>query len=132
MVALNKIHLFFHVPPGPRTDKYLNIQCCALFFLGNKPDFHNAKSPDDARGFYAQFLANLRSGYQEDKIKDGQFGAMMSVNIVNDGPVTLELESDPNFVAKGNVQRSSSAKKERKQAPKEKGENPPGLEKSDP
>ena len=60
---------------------------------GNKPDFHLAKSPDEARLFYEGFLGDLRRAYQADKVKDGQFGAMMAVSLVNDGPVTIELQS---------------------------------------
>ena len=51
------------------------------FYEGNKPDFHLAKSPDEARTFYASFLQQLRSAYSEDKIKDGEFGAMMQVTL---------------------------------------------------
>ena len=35
----------------------------------------------------------MKKAYKEERIKDGVFGAMMEVNIVNDGPVTLELDS---------------------------------------
>ena len=38
----------------------------------------------------------MKKGYGKDEaIKDGKFGAMMKVNLINDGPVTLELESAP-------------------------------------
>ncbi|KAJ1655578.1 D-tyrosyl-tRNA(Tyr) deacylase [Dispira simplex] len=43
--------------------------------------------------FYELFLEKLRSAYKPDKIQDGRFGAMMSVNIQNDGPVTILLDS---------------------------------------
>lgn len=46
-----------------------------------------------AEELYNKFLDGLRSKYESDKIKDGKFGAMMQVHIVNDGPVTVELES---------------------------------------
>ena len=42
---------------------------------------------------YYALLDDLKKNYQEDKIMDGQFGAHMEVNIVNDGPVTLEIEA---------------------------------------
>ncbi|TPX37143.1 hypothetical protein SmJEL517_g01032 [Synchytrium microbalum] len=55
--------------------------------------FFSAMKSDTSKEFYDKFLAKLRSSYQEDKIKDGVFGAMMSVDIKNDGPVTLLLDS---------------------------------------
>jgi len=60
---------------------------------GNKPDFHLAMKAEQSKQFYSQFLQDLKKSYQEDKIKDGVFGAMMDVEIINEGPVTLELDS---------------------------------------
>ena len=56
-----------------------------------------AMGGDDAREFYLQFLHQLRKDHPggNEMVKDGQFGAYMQVNIQNDGPVTLELESLP-------------------------------------
>jgi D-Tyr-tRNAtyr deacylase len=39
--------------------------------------------PEAAREFYAGFLALVRSMYSEDRVKDGRFGAMMQVALVN-------------------------------------------------
>jgi D-tyrosyl-tRNA(Tyr) deacylase len=44
---------------------------------------------------YNEFLDMLRSDYEPTKIKDGVFGAMMDVALVNDGPVTIIIESSP-------------------------------------
>ncbi|XP_021726582.1 D-tyrosyl-tRNA(Tyr) deacylase-like [Chenopodium quinoa] len=60
---------------------------------GNKPDFHVAMPPQRAKPFYETVVENFRKSYNPDSIKDGIFGAMMKVNLVNDGPVTLQLES---------------------------------------
>ena len=60
---------------------------------GNKPNFHLAMKTAQSKEFYGTFLKALGTGYHEDKIKDGVFGAMMEVNITNEGPVTLELDS---------------------------------------
>jgi len=60
---------------------------------GTKPDFHLAMNSDRSRKFYEQFLSMVRSNYIADKIKDGEFGAKMIVNIENDGPVTLIIDS---------------------------------------
>lgn len=47
-----------------------------------------------ARDFYQQFLDRVRKEYAADKIKDGVFGAYMSVQLENDGPVTYILDSE--------------------------------------
>jgi D-aminoacyl-tRNA deacylase len=47
-----------------------------------------------AQEMYNSFLDMLRSNYEPDKIKDGVFGAMMDVSLVNDGPVTIIIESN--------------------------------------
>ena len=64
-----------------------------LIFQGNKLDFHLAMSGEAAKNMYFDLLSELKKGHCEEKIKDGQFGANMEVNIANDGPVTIELES---------------------------------------
>ena len=48
-----------------------------------------------AQELYIDFLDLLRASYDADKIKDGVFGAMMDVSLVNDGPVTIVIESVP-------------------------------------
>ncbi|XP_027105447.1 uncharacterized protein [Coffea arabica] len=60
---------------------------------GNKPDFHVAMPPEKARPFYESVVEKFRKAYTPDVIKDGIFGAMMKVNLVNDGPVTMQLDS---------------------------------------
>ncbi|KAL8032504.1 hypothetical protein ABFX02_13G100500 [Erythranthe guttata] len=60
---------------------------------GNKPDFHVAMPPDAAKTFYASLVEKFQKSYRIDAVKDGVFGAMMKVNLVNDGPVTLQLDS---------------------------------------
>jgi D-tyrosyl-tRNA(Tyr) deacylase len=60
---------------------------------GKKPDFHKAMSTQPAREMYHQFLEEMRKAHKPERIQDGQFGAMMQVALVNDGPVTLQLDS---------------------------------------
>lgn len=60
---------------------------------GSKPDFHQAMPGSSAQAFYNEFLEKLRSAYEPSRIKDGAFGAMMDVSLVNDGPVTIQLDS---------------------------------------
>ncbi|WIA13316.1 hypothetical protein OEZ85_006899 [Tetradesmus obliquus] len=58
-----------------------------------KPDFSKAMGPDKARDFYQSFVERMRAAYQPDRVHDGVFGAMMNVELVNDGPVTFMLDS---------------------------------------
>ena len=57
---------------------------------GRRPSFIDAARPEVAIPLYEQFCRELRSrGLQ---VATGEFGAMMQVELVNDGPVTLILE----------------------------------------
>uniref|UniRef100_A0A1B6FX88 D-aminoacyl-tRNA deacylase n=1 Tax=Cuerna arida TaxID=1464854 RepID=A0A1B6FX88_9HEMI len=60
---------------------------------GNRLDFHHAMAPQQSQQFYQQFLTTLRQQYIPEKVKEGKFGAELVVNINNDGPVTICLES---------------------------------------
>ena len=58
---------------------------------GRRPDFGRAMPPKEARVFYDKFLDELKkSGLS---VKDGKFGAMMEVELINDGPVTFIIDS---------------------------------------
>ena len=61
----------------------------------NQPDYKRAMKSIPAQELYSEFLEKLKANYEEDKIKDGVFGAMMDVSLVNDGPVTIVIESEP-------------------------------------
>ncbi len=58
---------------------------------GSKPDFHTSMKTDEARSMYSKFLVDLKLVYP--KVQDGEFGAMMDVELINDGPVTIILDS---------------------------------------
>jgi D-tyrosyl-tRNA(Tyr) deacylase len=60
---------------------------------GRRPSFVDAARPDVAAGLYEEFVRVLRAGTSRS-VETGQFGAMMEVYLVNDGPVTLVLERD--------------------------------------
>jgi D-tyrosyl-tRNA(Tyr) deacylase len=47
-----------------------------------------------AKPLYDRFLEKLRSELGEENVMDGVFGAMMDVVLINDGPVTIQLDSD--------------------------------------
>ncbi len=59
---------------------------------GRRPSFDGAAPPAQAEGLYDDFVSLLKdSGL---RVETGQFGAMMQVEIHNDGPVTLLLERE--------------------------------------
>jgi D-tyrosyl-tRNA(Tyr) deacylase len=60
---------------------------------GRRPSFVDAAPPDVARALYDDFVAALRAKTTR-KVETGEFGAMMEVDLVNDGPVTLVLDRD--------------------------------------
>lgn len=62
---------------------------------GNRPSFTTAARPDEAMPLYELFAQRMRSIVGEDKVCTGVFGAMMQVKILNEGPVTIMIESKP-------------------------------------
>lgn len=59
---------------------------------GRRPSFIEAAPPSEAIPLYQRFLETLRERLPAARVEEGEFGAMMSVALVNDGPVTLILE----------------------------------------
>lgn len=57
---------------------------------GRRPSFIDAARPELAIPLYESFVAGLRA--KDLHVETGEFGAMMDVELVNDGPVTLGLE----------------------------------------
>lgn len=62
---------------------------------GRRPNFSAAAAPDIAEKLYMQIAAELRS--RGIPVETGRFGADMSVHLINDGPVTLMLDSNKKF-----------------------------------
>ncbi|ANQ83202.1 D-tyrosyl-tRNA(Tyr) deacylase [Azoarcus olearius] len=60
---------------------------------GNRPSFANAAPADTGRALYEHFVARARA--QHGEVATGRFGAMMQVELVNDGPVTIPLRIPP-------------------------------------
>ncbi len=57
---------------------------------GRRPSFMDSAHPQQAEPLYERFIALLRE--KDITVETGKFGAMMHVDLVNDGPVTLWLE----------------------------------------
>lgn len=60
---------------------------------GNRPSFIAAARPDTAIPLYERFMDQLRENGVSD-VQHGEFGADMKVSLVNDGPVTILLDTD--------------------------------------
>lgn len=64
----------------------------ASYKKGNRPSFLQAARPEIAAPLYERFVARL-SAALEREVKTGVFGADMKVSLVNDGPVTIVMDS---------------------------------------
>ena len=59
---------------------------------GNRPDFFESASPDEANRLYEYFVSLLSN--QLRRVEKGVFAAHMEVSLVNDGPVTIVMDSE--------------------------------------
>jgi len=64
---------------------------CADLRRGNRPGFSYAAPPELAQSLYTEFCADL--GTHDIPIANGRFGADMDVALVNDGPVTIWMDT---------------------------------------
>ena len=69
-----------------------NFTLCADCARGRRPDFFHAARPEEAIPIYEAFLDRLRE--QDVPVCTGKFGADMQIDHVNDGPVTLILDTE--------------------------------------
>lgn len=60
-------------------------------YSGNRPSFIAAAKPEVAKALYEEFNEKLRQ--HQVRVETGEFGAMMDVELVNEGPVTIILDS---------------------------------------
>lgn len=59
---------------------------------GNRPSYIRAANPDFAQNLYEEFKKRLSIEFEKD-IQSGEFGADMKVSLINDGPVTILIDS---------------------------------------
>ena len=61
---------------------------------GNRPSFIQAARPETAIPLYELTIKLLRQHLGEERVKTGIFGADMAVSLINDGPVTIIMDTD--------------------------------------
>ena len=64
---------------------------------GNRPGFTDACEPKKAEELYNFYINESKELIGYDKVKQGKFGSMMKVKLVNDGPVTIILRSKNDY-----------------------------------
>ena len=62
----------------------------AITNKGNKPSFHKAAKPEDAKLLYDKFVSEFKKAF--NKLEVGKFGAFMEITLVNKGPVTFNFK----------------------------------------
>lgn len=70
-----------------------NFTLCADTKKGNRPSFINAKEPVEADRLYNYYCEQLRANGVK-KVETGKFRSEMQVSIVNEGPITIVLDTD--------------------------------------
>jgi len=68
-----------------------NFTLLASYKKGKRPDYMNAAAPDEADRLYRYFSDRCRESVR--RVECGVFGAHMELSILNDGPVTIVMDS---------------------------------------
>lgn len=58
---------------------------------GTRPSYSNALNPLEAQNLYTEFVTQLKAHY--NNVQTGEFQAHMKVSLINDGPITIILDS---------------------------------------
>ena len=66
---------------------------CANISHGRRPDFFSAAKPEAAEPLFERFVQALKE-FGVPLVQTGQFGADMQVELLNDGPVTILMDTD--------------------------------------
>lgn len=92
----------FNDPDGVMNDSLIDIQgeviIVSQFTLhastkkGNRPSYIRAAKPDIAIPLYEQLIEEFKK-YPVKSVQSGEFGADMKVSLINDGPVTINIDS---------------------------------------
>lgn len=61
---------------------------------GRRPSYTKSARPEDAEKLYDYFLDCIRRGGETSRLETGKFGADMQIKLINDGPVTIILDTD--------------------------------------
>lgn len=69
-----------------------NFTLCAEYRKGNRPDYLQAAAPETANKLYEYFITILRERIKF--VESGEFGADMKISLINDGPVTIVMDSN--------------------------------------
>lgn len=68
-----------------------NFTLLANYKKGNRPDYMNGAKPDEANKLYEYFCSCISTSVPTEK---GVFGADMKIELLNDGPVTIVMDSE--------------------------------------
>ena len=71
---------------------FLNLHLHAATKKGNRPSYIKAAKPEVAIPLYENFVKQMEDELGK-KVQTGQFGADMKVSLINDGPVTIIIDS---------------------------------------
>ncbi len=64
---------------------------------GNRPSFTDAAEPEKANELYLAYIQELKDLLGHDRVREGKFGAMMKIKLINDGPVTIIQRSKNDY-----------------------------------
>lgn len=64
---------------------------------GNRPSFTDACEPERAQLLYKTYINECKNLLGQEKVREGIFGAMMKIKLINDGPVTILLRSKNDY-----------------------------------